>query len=240
MSKVENFETKVYSDEDGWKIWLCTERTEWDKVESFFKVQYPIKGAPTRDTRISLIPGYYDNLQIVKNAIDNRSQWIHLNVGTSYTKDEYSTKYITILTDLIEGDLLDKIKEHNRKTLHQAHLLPGYRLSGTNRQYTVYHDADAGLVVNMTFHQDLKKGGYKTEVRAIMDINSRACKAECFYEDQMNRPESISNAVFKVLNTLLDEAKMDKEERMDIVSDITHYFNKGRFGFWHLLHLLNK
>lgn len=239
MSKVENFETKLYSDQDGWKIWLCTERTAWEKVISFFKVQYPVKGTPSRDTNILQVAKYYDTVNSVKQAIEQGGYWIQVSVGTTYSQDEYSDKFMSIMNDLIKEGLLEKLKEHNRKTLHSSHLLPGYRIDGTDRVYTVYHDVEAGIIVNARFI-DKPEGGYKLDVTAIMDINGRACKAHHVYDESMHRPESISNAVFKVLNTLLDESKMDKEDRMDIVSDITHYFNVGRFGFWHLLYLLNK
>lgn len=240
MSKVENFETKIYSDEEGWKIWLCTERTEWDKVQSFFKAQYPVKGTPQRDTNIIPLQGYYDTLNVVKSTLKTRERYVHYSVGTTYHEDEFSTRFLEIIHEKIDnGSLLVVLKEHNRKTLHQNHLLPGYRLDGTDREFTVYHDPVAATLAKFTFKQK-PEGGYEVSVLCIGDAQGRMLKTDHVFTERMLRPESLSNAVFRVLNPLLDEMKMDKEDRLDIVSDISHYFEKCRFGIWHLLKLANK
>ncbi len=240
MSKVENFETKIYSDENGWKIWLCTERSEWNKVESFFKFQYPVKGTPQRDTRILVLNGYYDTLSAVNNALKNRHNFVHYAVGTTYSPDEFSNRFLELIKETIcDGSLQNSLREHNRKTLHQAHLIPCYSLNCGDREFTIYHDHITSTLAKFAI-QEKPEGGYQVQVLCIGEIGGKVFKTNHTFTDKMLRPESLSNAVFKVLNPLLDKIKMDNEERKDIVADITHTFEQGRFGFWHLLNLINK
>ncbi|QBZ70700.1 hypothetical protein pETSU_119 [Edwardsiella phage pEt-SU] len=240
MHKVENFETKLFSNDDGWKIWLCTERDEI-KLSSFFKVQYPVKGTPQRDTKVIPITGYYDTTSAIKNQLLSRRQFVHYAVGTTYLEDEYSKWFLETMFALIDaGTLIPALKEHNRKTIHRLHLIPGY--SGQDegsRTYTVYHDTVSATLAKFTITPK-EDDGYEMAVLCIGDAKGRMVKTDHVYTEPMTRPESLSNALFRVFNPLLDEMQVDKEERMDIVADITHHFEKCRFGFWDLLNKINK
>lgn len=240
MSKVENFETKLFSNEDGWKIWLCTERDEV-KLSSFFKVQYPVKGTPQRDTKVIPITGYYDTSSAVKRQLDTRRQFVHYSVGTTYREDEYSEWFLKTMYELIDtGNIIASLKEHNRKTIHRLHLIPGYvGKEAVERSYTVYHDPVSATLAKFTINSK-EDGSYEMAVLCIGDAKGRMVKTDHVYTEPMQRPESLSNALFRVFNPLLDEMQIDKEERMDIVADITHHFEKCRFGFWDLLNKINK
>lgn len=240
MQKVENFETKLFSNEDGWKIWLCTERTEL-KLSSFFKVQYPVKGTPQRDTNILAISGYYDTSSAVMHQLKTRRQFVQYAVGTTYQEDEYSNWFLKVMTELWEtGNIIERLKEHNRKTIHRLHLIPGYvGREAIERTYTVYHDRVAATLAKFTVLTK-EDGSYETSVLCIGDSKGNMIKTDHVFTDPMTRPESLSNAVFRVFNPLLDQMQISKDERMDIVADILHHFEKCRFGFWDLINKINK
>lgn len=238
MSKVENFETKIYSDEDGWKIWLVTDRTSWDKVTSYFKCQYPVAGTPRRDTRILEVPNYHHNISTLGTELAKRMYFIHMLVGPTNTRDEYSVKFTDIMMDsMSNGVMLKALREHNRKTLHQEHLLPGYQSSGKERSFVVYHDPVAATMAKVTFTETDE--GYTTSFLCIGDVKGAMTKTEQTVTFMLRRPESISNELFRTLNPLLAKMQLDVDDRKDIVSEINEYFNKGRFAFWLTLAKLN-
>lgn len=240
MSKVENFETKIYSNEEGWKIWLCTERTEL-KVTSFFKAQYPVKGTPHCSKSIISIGGYHDTVSGIYSQLKLSRNFLKYTVGPTYRDEEYANWFYETMNKLIETEaLFPIIKEHNRKTLHRFHLLPGY--SGkhdSERTYVVYHDKVMATLAKFTIRYK-EEGGYETHVLCIGDAKGKMIKTDHTFTEPFLRPEFLSNALFRVFNPLLDEMGVDKEERLDIVGDMTHYFEKCRHGIWDLLRLSNK
>lgn len=241
MAAVERFETKLYTNENGWVIWLVTTRTQWDRVKTFFKLQRFENDAPVFSREIIDFPEYIDDLSIfVKHE---RWTAIRANIYLNTAGDTTSGgTFMGILNRLyLDGRLKDKIDEHNKKTKHKLEFLPTYQYKEVNRAMTVtpYRDEDA--VASVTFSEYGGKWSIKYKA-TVLGINGAAFKVEDSIPvgDIRLRPENISNALLTVFNKVMIQAQLSVSTRKDIVAEVNEFFEKGRFAFWDQINKMSK
>lgn len=240
MTTPQKFETKIYDSEDGWRIWLVTTRTAWDKVESAFKVQYFVNGRPHLFQSVCRIDGYYDTVDGIQRYLLANQGWIHVWLTTNYTANEHSRYFLATMKELIKGgELKEKVRQHNHKTMHKLEFLPSYKCQDGKHLITLHHDPEVGQLVTLDLYK--LDDGIHVDVYAIMENqHGKVLRTQTKTMNPMLRPESVSNEVFRAVNPLMDAVNLNKDDRKDFVAEMREYFENTRFAFWRLLNSLNK
>lgn len=236
MTNVKNFETKVYSDDAGWKIWLCTEVSN-HQVVSFFKAQYPVKGSPMLAPKLLPISGYYDMVELVTGKLRHGVAWPNIPGGVEYC---VQTKFVNIIMDAINsGSMTDVINAHGDKTRHIPEFLLGYKKPADGQHnLTVFHDADMGVLASVSFIET--EEGYNVYTKMLATVRGAGVKVAVTNKGPIRSADGLNNLLLGHCQELLINAFPDVEERKDVIAEINSYFSGGRVGIETLLNQLNK
>lgn len=227
----EKFETKVYSDNSGLQIWLVTTR-HFDKVESFFRVQYFSNSAIQQMPHTWRHTGYLDTLKKVRENLANIEYW-NGRFNKIHPKFKKATQKL-----LDNGEMQGFIKHHNRRTRHLPRYIRRYKLEGTKHQFGICRPTPAGLNI---YPEKVNVSLFKGEADSIwMEVNATLQKGNeelgiiALNKLEVLTPSSISNELFKHINTLFDNVNATIIYRKRMVSRIRKYFDESHHAFVNL------
>lgn len=236
------FET-VLIKKDDWKVTLVTERTPAGVVKSYLKVHFVANGVPRVAQQCWSHPGYLHTVKVLKNHILQPGRCspfeMYWKLGHDYGQD-----LVELLKEGFEQDAFDKkIIEHNRKTKHQPHLLKGHSFIDKELDwhlFDVYEDKDLG--VKLWFKLTSEKAVAK--LSGCIQFDGLVCNLDIdhFFESgtSLIDSRSVQNTVVMAIAASLNRAYSDVDDRKEVISGITKWFDESQVGINYLLNKLNK
>lgn len=234
------FETEIIN-RFGWKICLVTKRDENGMPKSSFTARFEAVGIPRYAKNLFQVHTYLHTLEALEKHLRFYNAYPHSDLYWRLDKD-YTTDFITVLdTAIKDGSALKAIIAHNRKTLHQPHLLPGYSPDGGAYNFKIIDEMENGIELTIKLYPSHTDNGTTAKLEGSIHLatdDHTACR-DFKNATPLLRPDAIQNAVMGSIIDLLQKAYPDIEDRKSIVAEIVKYFESGRFGFWVLLGRLN-
>jgi hypothetical protein len=232
----ETFETKIHSDDTGLQIWLVTHRT-LGTAESTFKIQFFDKEEIRQNVAVNSFPGYIDSVKKLKGYLLYVDFW-----GVRMQKP--AKRFKAILANLIEnGTMREFITTHNRKTRHLPKYIRRHSDHGNKHTFDICRPVSAiskfaskETVTVSLFKND---SGSWLEVKATLYNGNANLGIVTLNELEVVTPSSISNELFKHLNSLFDKLNSNIPYRKKMVARIRKYFDESHHAFVHLCEHFN-